>query len=67
MIEYYKGFSALIDYHEKLGLFTGYVFEPEGINLTVSASTLDDLLIAYRKAVDERFDSNRGMASRAVA
>ena len=67
MIEYYKGFAATIEYYENLGLFTGFVFEPTGIHITVSASNLDDLLIAYWKAVDEYFESHLLTYSKAVA
>ena len=58
MIEYYKGFAALIEYYEGNGLFAGYVFEPTGTHITVSSSTLDGLLIAYRNAVDEYHESH---------
>lgn len=67
MVEYYRGFSARIEHYEPHGLFVGFVVKPAETHITVSASTLDDLLAAYRKAVDEYLESHLLTNARAVA
>lgn len=57
MFEHYKDFTVQIEYCHSPELYTGIVVEPASASIFVSASTLDELLIGFREAVDDYLEA----------